>query len=51
MNNIHISSEDIRKGQWKREQNRGIELTGKTIGIIGFGNTAALLPNCFIHLM
>lgn len=35
-----ISSADaeIRKGFWHRESNRGLEIKGKTIGIIGFGN-------------
>ena len=37
-NRLHIADFQLRNGQWLREANRGEELAGKTIGIIGYGN-------------
>ena len=38
MNNLVTADAEVRSGKWDREGNRGIELDGKTVGIIGFGN-------------
>ncbi len=39
LNHLHTADRELRGGTWDREGNRGEELDGKTVGIIGYGNT------------
>jgi D-3-phosphoglycerate dehydrogenase len=38
LNHLNKADREIRSGLWRREENRGLELDGKTVGIIGYGN-------------
>lgn len=40
-NKLNTADAEVRSGKWNREGNRGVELDGKVVGIIGFGNNGS----------
>lgn len=38
LNHLGKADREVRSGEWKREDNRGVEIYGKTVGILGYGN-------------
>ena len=38
MNRLHLANQEVKQGAWRREENRGSEISGKTVALIGSGN-------------
>lgn len=43
MNQLQRADQQIRRGMWMRAGNRGVEIKGKTVGIVGYGNMGSAL--------
>lgn len=46
MRRIAIANAEVRSGKWIREGNRGYEIQGRTVGIIGYGNMGGAFARC-----
>lgn len=42
-NQLNQANQEVKRGEWNREQNRGIELKGKTVGLLGYGHMGKAL--------
>ncbi len=43
MNNLHRADTEVKNGLWRREANRGLELGGRTVALIGYGNNGGAM--------
>ena len=43
MNNLYKGNTEVANGQWLREENRGLELAGRTVALIGYGNNGGAM--------
>ena len=51
LNNLNKVDSEVRHGIWLRAENRGVELEGKTIGLIGYGNMGKSFAKKLVALM
>src|SRR5690606_30577606 len=46
LNNLRNAHSEVAAGLWKREQNRGLQLSGRTVALIGYGNNGQAMARC-----